>query len=110
MKTINYKDIKNGQFNNLNTTLSNCLLDGRLCIAELNLECSKLKIAIENRNSLKGAKYVIFSKDMVKYHRDEMFLFINESGEIVDKVYGNEFWLYDMIEICAINKETQILH
>lgn len=109
MKTIEDIDIKT-ELCNLSKILCDSLVDGRLCIAKLNHDCEKFKKAKNCRESLEKAIYVIFSKDMINYHAQEMFLFIDETGDIIDTVKGNEFWLYDMIEIYTSKEDIKDFH
>lgn len=101
MKSITCTNLKK-KLINLSDTLYDCLCQNKLCLAKLNHDCEKFKSIKDCRSGLKKAKYVIFSQDMKDYHCDEKFLFIDETGEIVDEVCGNEFWLYDMIEVYEI--------
>jgi hypothetical protein len=97
MKRIKYVDI-NQQLSHLDTVLSQSLIENRLDIAELNKNCRKYKNLSRDRNSLKEARYVVYSKHMTSHHNEEIFIFLNDKGETVETIHGNEFWLYGMIK------------
>jgi len=104
MKSVKYIDVEH-ELVDLQKVLAESLKSSRLNIAELDHNCEKFCSLIKDKPELEKAKYVIYSENMLPYHNNEMFVFINESGSNIEFVYGREIWLYDMISKCVIVPE-----
>ena len=106
MKEIKYLDVET-DLCDLQNVLCDSLVCDKLSIACVNHECDKFCEIVKKRPKLEKASYVIFSKNMLDYHDNEIFVFIDEHGSTVDFVSGRDFWLYDMIDRCEIIHEDE---
>lgn len=97
MKIIKYENIES-LFPNLNSILLESLQNESLEIKKLNIKCNKYNNFCKKFPDLKNAKFVIYSPYIEKkYHKYEIFIFINENGKEVCHLKGFEVELYNMI-------------
>lgn len=81
-------------------------------IKEINRECEKFIATCERFPDLKKAKYVIFSQHIKKNeHKNELFAFIDQEGNIIRHITGQEMELYGLLSSCTnlhVSEEYQM--
>lgn len=71
-------------------------------IKKVDKKCEKFIAMAEKYPELHQAEYVIFSQHLKKKeHKNEMFVFIDEMGNVVCHISGWEMELYGLIESCS---------
>jgi hypothetical protein len=101
MLHIRYGEVEH-ELIDLQKVLENSLKDASLDIARVNHNCEKFQKAVAKHPTLEKASYVVFSKYMLQYHSNEMFVFLDKTGNVVDTACGKEFWLHGMIKECTV--------
>lgn len=70
-------------------------------IKKIDKECEKFLAVSEQFPEIQKSEYVIFSQHIKKNeHKYEMFVFIDEEGNIVRYVSGSELELYGLLDVC----------
>ena len=77
-------------------------------IREVDTSSEKFQGILERFETLKDARYVIFSKFIKKCeHPHEMFIFLNHEGVAVKHISGRDLALYGIIKPCSEIKVSE---
>jgi len=91
------------KFPNLELGLTKAIDKGSLVVVSLNKESEKFKKIVAEHPELNESSYVVYSKEMKKYHQNEFFIFIDEEGKHIKHLTGQEISLFGIIldEYCV---------
>ena len=90
-------------FPELQETLAEAIDRGSVIISSLNKEAPKFQTMLDAHPKLAEAEFVIFAKEMKKYHQNESFVFVDAKGKNVLHLNGAEISLFGIIldEYCV---------
>ncbi|WP_455756787.1 hypothetical protein [Sulfurimonas sp.] len=97
-KVLKYENLKD-RFPRLQNGLLNSIQSEFLEIKKIKLQCDSYENACNHYPNLKNAYCVIYSPYIDKKDHDyEMFIFIDDQGEILEHISGRDMALYGMLE------------